>query len=128
MNAPESDTESTGRCLRPCTHWWLAPQITKVFREIDDAGGRAKAKPLITRRGNRALTRKTNSTTTATNYVRDSEPTPHLPMNWYRSEWREGLSKVDKVYLRMAEASDLPNIVSLCINASVELLILITDW
>lgn len=108
MNYPLTDEESSERMIQPCTHWWLAPEILPILRELDAIRKRAKAQRLLTKRGNRPIPQGTND-----KIITDSSPTPYLPQNWYRRDWYDNLTQYQKLDIAASGATeDLPNIVS----------------
>lgn len=108
MNYPLTDEESSERMVQSCTHWWLAPEILPILRELDTVRKRAKAQRLLSKRGNRPLPEGTND-----RIIIDSSPTPYLPQNWYRQEWYDNLTQYQKLDIAASEATEnFPNIVS----------------
>ena len=108
MNYPLTDDESSERMIQPCNHFWLAPEILSILRELDDVRKQARVQRLITRRGNRPIPQGMNI-----RVIADSSPTPSLPKNWYRQEWYNNLTQYQKLEISASSATeDLPNIVS----------------
>lgn len=108
MNYDMTDSESSERALQPCTHWWLSDDVITILQELDALGKRAKAKRLVTRKGNRPLPLTKNI-----KFVYDSTKTTGLPKNWYRREWYESLCPFEQGDLDCADPETLPNLVSL---------------
>jgi hypothetical protein len=107
MNYDITDSESSGRTLQPCTHWWLSADVISILQELDTLGKRAKASRLVSKKGNRPLPRTKNI-----KIVYDSTKTTSLPKNWYRHEWYESLCPFEQVDLNCADPESLPSIVS----------------
>lgn len=107
MNCDITDSESSDRALQSCRHWWLSDDVISLLQELDTLGKRAKALRLVSRKGNRPLPRTKN-----VKIIYDSTKTTHLPKNWYRHEWYEGLCPFEQGDLDCADPETLPSIVS----------------
>lgn len=107
MNYDITDSESSDRVLQPCIHWWLSIDVISILQELDSLGKRAKALRLVSKKGNRPLSRTKNIKT-----VYDSTKTTYLPKNWYRREWYESLCPFEQGDLNCADPETLPSVVS----------------
>jgi hypothetical protein len=107
MNEGVSDAEADDRRIHPSIHWWLAPNVNDILRELDNIAKRAKARRLVHRKGNRPIPIANEIKT-----VYRTPPSQSLPTNWYRKDWYDDLDMYQKHDVKASHPEELPTIVS----------------
>ncbi|EIW74258.1 hypothetical protein CONPUDRAFT_160302, partial [Coniophora puteana RWD-64-598 SS2] len=113
MSDDETDSEGPPKKVRRIRILWLHPDVSTLFRRVEDYAPAIGSELLSTSRpGNHAYQRIFEA-------IGDDESRPPikcLPENWYNPDWLRTLSAAAREMLQAQPAVPLPNLVSSIVN------------